>query len=170
MYVAEGLADNRIAIIHKVHHVLADGVASANQMAVAMASVRTRRGCSAPIDARLPLTRASLLKAAGRDHVGLIRKLPRLVSETATGVTRVRRRSKERGQHPDLARNFAPPACFINHVVSPGRRFATAPLALADVKETAKHLGVTLNDIVLATAAGALRRCCCDTTDTPTHR
>jgi diacylglycerol O-acyltransferase len=37
MYVAEGLADNRIAIIHKVHHVLADGVASANQMAKAMA-------------------------------------------------------------------------------------------------------------------------------------
>ena len=32
MYVAEGLADNRIAIIHKVHHVLADGAAWANQM------------------------------------------------------------------------------------------------------------------------------------------
>src|SRR6478736_2014978 len=37
MYVAEGLTDGRIAIIHKVHHVLADGVASANQMARAMA-------------------------------------------------------------------------------------------------------------------------------------
>jgi diacylglycerol O-acyltransferase / wax synthase len=73
-----------------------------------------------------------------------------------TGVSRVRRRAKERGHHPDLARNFAPPQCFINHVVSPGRRFATAPLSLADVKETSKHLGVTLNDIVLATAAGAL--------------
>jgi diacylglycerol O-acyltransferase / wax synthase len=36
MYVAEGLAENRIAIIHKVHHVLADGVASANQMALAI--------------------------------------------------------------------------------------------------------------------------------------
>jgi WS/DGAT/MGAT family acyltransferase len=90
--------------------------------------------------------------------VGLIRKLPRLVRETATGVSRVRRRSKDRGAHPDLARNFAPPPCFINHRVTPGRRFATAPLALSDVKETGKHLGVTLNDIVLATAAGALRR------------
>ncbi len=36
MYIAEGLADNRIAIIHKVHHVLADGVASANQLAMAL--------------------------------------------------------------------------------------------------------------------------------------
>ena len=155
MYVAEGLADNRIALIHKVHHVLADGVASANQMAKALAPFDPEAREATASD---PMTRMSLLKAAGRDHVGLIRKLPRLVSETATGVSRVRRRAKERGRHPDLARNFAPPASFINHVVSPGRRFATAPLALSDVKETSKHLGVTLNDVVLATAAGALRR------------
>ena len=155
MYVAEGLADNRIAIIHKVHHVLADGVASANQMAKVLAPFDPDARDATASD---PMSRATLLKAAGRDHVGLIRKLPRLVSETATGVSRVRRRAKERGRHPDLARNFAPPASFINHVVSPGRRFATAPLALSDVKETSKHLGVTLNDVVLATAAGALRR------------
>ncbi|MCV6967203.1 wax ester/triacylglycerol synthase family O-acyltransferase [Mycobacterium intermedium] len=158
MYVVDGVADNRIAVIHKVHHVLADGVASANQMAKAMQAEIP----SVPLASLRPedqsWTRRSLLTAAARDHVGLIRKIPRLVSETATGVTRVRRRAKERGKHPELARNFAPPDSFINHVVSPGRRFATAPLALADVKQTSKHLGVTLNDIVLATAAGALRR------------
>jgi diacylglycerol O-acyltransferase / wax synthase len=157
MYVAEGLAENRIAIIHKVHHVLADGVASANQMAMALQPRQPApAGLLSPVG-RTP-TRADLLRAAARDHVGLIRKLPRLVQETATGVSRVRRRSKERGAHPDLARNFAPPQCFINHRVTPGRRFATAPLALSDVKETAKHLGVTLNDVVLAVASGALRQ------------
>ena len=140
-----------------MHHVLADGVASANQMAMAL---QPRQSTHAPLagSADGPLTRAGLLRGAARDHVGLIRKLPRLVRETATGVSAVRRRSKERGTHPDLARNFAPPQCFINHRVTPGRRFATAPLALSDVRETAKHLGVTLNDVVLATAAGALRR------------
>jgi diacylglycerol O-acyltransferase / wax synthase len=158
MYVVDGLADNRIAIIHKVHHVLADGLASANQMAQAMEPHEPSATMHVPNASDSARTRGSLLKAAGRDHVGLIKKLPRLVRETATGVTRVRRRAKERGRHPDLARNFAPPQCFLNHVVTPGRRFATAPLALADVKETSKHLGVTLNDIVLATASGALRR------------
>jgi diacylglycerol O-acyltransferase / wax synthase len=158
MYVAEGLADNRIAIIHKVHHVLADGVASANQMAKAMEPRQPTEVVGMLEEPDLVRTRAALLKAAGRDHVGLIRKLPRLVSETTTGVSRVRRRSKERGENPDLARNFAPPQCFINHVVTPGRRFATAPLSLADVKETGKHLGVTINDMVLAMSAGALRR------------
>jgi WS/DGAT/MGAT family acyltransferase len=157
MYLADGLADNRIAIIHKVHHVLADGVASANQMAMAIQPLLSRQAYSASIPDS-PRSRGALLKAAARDHVGLIRKLPRLMSETATGISRVRRRSKERGDHPELARNFAPPKSFINHVVTPGRRFATAPLALADVKQTGKHLGVTLNDVVLATVAGALRR------------
>ena len=158
MYVADGLADNRVAIIHKVHHVLADGMASANQMARAIATQGPSGVIGMLDEPDIARTTGALLTAAARDHVRLIRRLPRLAKETATGVSRVRRRAKERGDNPDLARNFAPPACFLNHVVTPGRRFATAPLALADVKATAKHLGVTLNDIVLATAAGALRR------------
>jgi diacylglycerol O-acyltransferase / wax synthase len=158
MYVAEGLADDRIAIIHKVHHVLADGTASANQMAKAIQPEGPSGVMGAFEDPDIARTRSALLKVAARDHVGLIRKLPRLVNETATGVSRVRRRSKERGDHPDLARNFAPPDCFINHVVTPGRRFATAPLSLTDVREVSKRLGVTINDIVLAMSAGALRQ------------
>lgn len=158
MYVVDGLADNRMAVVHKVHHVLADGMASANQMAKAMQTEMPLTPLASMRPEDQSWTRGSLLKAAGRDHVALIRKIPRLVNETATGVARVRRRAKERGHHPELARNFSPPECFINHVVSPGRRFATAPLALADVKQTSKRLGVTLNDIVLATAAGALRQ------------
>ena len=46
MYIAEGLAGNRIAIIHKVHHALADGVASANQMGMALSRTnRPTSGC-----------------------------------------------------------------------------------------------------------------------------
>ena len=59
---------------------------------------------------------------------------------------------------PELTRPFTPPPSFMNHRVDPQRRFATATLALADVKETAKHLGVTINDMVLAISAGALRK------------
>ncbi|OBI80942.1 wax ester/triacylglycerol synthase family O-acyltransferase [Mycobacterium sp. E740] len=155
MYVAEGLADDRIAIIHKVHHVLADGVASANQMARAMEPEEPAP--VTPVVDPAARSTAQLLSAAGRDHAHLIGRLPRLINETATGVSRVRKRAKERGPHPDLARNFAPPQTFLNHRVSPGRRFATTPLSLPQVKEASRHLGVTLNDIVLATAAGALR-------------
>jgi diacylglycerol O-acyltransferase len=154
MYVAEGLVDGRVAVIHKVHHALADGVASANQMAKALDGA-SWGGRAAPVDSELAT--ADLLRAAARDHVGQVRRTPKLIRQTAVGITRVRRRSRERGSHPDVARNFAPPPTFINHVVSPGRRFATAPLSLSDVKEVGKQLGVTINDMVLATAAGALR-------------
>src|SRR6185312_9512022 len=83
--------------------------------------------------------------------------LPRLISDAARGIARLRKRTKERPDHPELARMFQAPPTFLNHVVSPVRTFATATLSLAEVKETAKHLGVTFNDVVLAIAAGGLR-------------
>ncbi|UXA19863.1 wax ester/triacylglycerol synthase family O-acyltransferase [Mycobacterium sp. SMC-4] len=157
MYVAEGLADNKIAVIHKVHHVLADGVASANQLAMVIQGGEPMVCGELPAGSGESRETAHLLWDAGRDHWRQVRRLPRLMNETITGISRVRQQSRARGRHPELARNFAPPPSFINHVVTPGRRFATAPLALADVKQTARQLQVTLNDIVLATAAGALR-------------
>ena len=66
-------------------------------------------------------------------------------------------RKSSRKLSPELTRPFTPPPSFMNHVLTPERHFATATLALADVKETSKHLGVTINDLVLAISAGALR-------------
>ena len=157
MYFAEGMADNRFAVIGKVHHALADGVASANLMAKAMdlkGPIQDERDLDIT---HAPPSAGELVKTAWQDHLRQFRKLPRLTRETAAGIGRVRRRGKERGEQPEMAKSFSPPPTFINHVVSPGRRFATATLALSDVKQTSKHLGITLNDLVLATAAGALR-------------
>src|SRR5215204_3045338 len=69
MYVAEGLADDRIAIIHKVHHVLADGVASANQMAKAIQPQGPSEVMGVFEEPDIARTRPALLKAAAQDHV-----------------------------------------------------------------------------------------------------
>jgi diacylglycerol O-acyltransferase len=156
-HFAEGLADGRFALIGKVHHALADGVASVNLLARAMDledPVQDKRGNDA---AGVTATRGELLRAAARDHARQIAELPRLIRDAAVGMSRVRRRSKERGNHPDLADAFAAPSTFLNHLVSPQRRFATATLPLAEVKATAKALGITVNDVVLAIATGGLR-------------
>lgn len=58
MYLAEGLTGNRIAIIHKVHHVLADGVASANQMAKVMEPLLSATQAVPPLD-DMPRTRGT---------------------------------------------------------------------------------------------------------------
>ena len=100
MYVAEGLVGNRVAIIHKVHHVLADGVASANQMGWAIQTEPPEFPAKAIHTEEHERTTSGLMLAASRDHARQIRRLPALLAETARGVSRVRRRAKERGSHP----------------------------------------------------------------------
>jgi diacylglycerol O-acyltransferase len=154
-YFVDGMADRKVALIVKVHHALADGVASANLLARAMDPKGPTHG--GDVKARTPPSRAALVSAAGRDHLEQIKRLPAVIRDTVSGVAKVRRRSSERGKHPELAKAFSSPPTFINHSVSPGRRFATATLALSDVKQTTKHLGITINDLVLSISAGALR-------------
>jgi len=156
-HFAEGMADDRFALIGKVHHTLADGLASANLLARLMDLTGSEQSERADYTTCEPPSRAELLRAAGRDHAAHVAALPGLVRDAAQGFARVRRNNRERTDHPDMAKMFKLPPTFLNHVVSPGRTFATASLSLAEVKETAKHLGVTFNDIVLSMAAGGLR-------------
>jgi diacylglycerol O-acyltransferase / wax synthase len=156
-HFAEGMADDRFALIGKVHHTLADGVASANLLARLMdlsGSAPDEREdyvtCDRP-------TTAELLREVGRDHLQHVAALPGLISDAVCGISRVRRRSRQRDDNPELAKIFKTPPTFLNHVVSPARTFATASVSLAEVKQTAKQLSVTFNDIVLAMAAGGLR-------------
>jgi diacylglycerol O-acyltransferase len=155
MYFIEGLAGDRIAVLGKIHHALADGVASANLMARGMDLQ------AAPDDRDSHATdpapsKSELVRSAFGDHLRQIGRLPGVVRYTAQGISRVRKSSHALG--PELTRPFTPPPSFMNHRVDATRRFATATLALADVKETGKSLGVTINDMVLAISAGALRR------------
>jgi diacylglycerol O-acyltransferase len=155
MYFIEGLANGRIAVLGKIHHALADGVASANLLARGMdlqQGPQTDRDSYATDPAP---TRGELLRSAYADHVRLVGRLPGTVRYTAQGIRRVRKSSKKLS--PELTRPFTPPPSFMNHRVDAQRRFATATLALADIKQTAKQLGVTINDMVLAISAGALR-------------
>jgi WS/DGAT/MGAT family acyltransferase len=155
MYFVEGLANNRIAVVGKIHHALADGVAAANLLARGMdlapgpASGETRYAPDAA-----PST-GELVRSAFVDHLRNLRRIPRTVGYTAQGINRVRRSTRKLS--PELTRPFTPPPSFMNHMLTPERRFATATLALSDIKETGKALGVTINDMVLALSAGALR-------------
>jgi diacylglycerol O-acyltransferase len=156
MYLIDGLADGRIAVVAKIHHALADGVASANLMAQGM---DLQPGPQSDGDAYVPdppPTRKQLTGSAFRDHLRQIGRVPATIKYTAQGINRVR--NSNRKLSPELTRPFAPPPSFINHPLTSERRFATASLALADIKGTAKHLGVSINDLVLAMSAGALRK------------
>ncbi|OBG65662.1 wax ester/triacylglycerol synthase family O-acyltransferase [Mycobacterium sp. E3339] len=153
MYFVEGLANNRIAVVGKIHHALADGVASANLLARGMDLQPGPEG--GPYVCDPPPTTRQLMSSAFADHLRHVGRIPGTIRYTAQGLGRVRRSSRKLS--PELSRPFEPPPSFINHKITPERRFATATLALADVKETGKRLGATINDMVLAMSAGALR-------------
>jgi diacylglycerol O-acyltransferase / wax synthase len=156
MYLVEGLANGRIAVVGKVHHALADGVASANLLARGMDITEGPQRDRDSYATDPTPSSGELVRSAFADHLRQIRRIPGLVKYTADGMTRVRRSSRKLS--PELTRPFTPPPSFMNHVLTPGRLFATATLALADVKETSKKLGVTINDLVLAMSSGALRK------------
>lgn len=96
-----------------------------------------------------------MVRTAFTDHMRQIGRLPGVMRYTAQGIQRVRKSRKRLSA--ELTRPFTPPPSFMNHRVDAQRRSATATLALADVKETGKHLAVTIDDMVLAISAGALR-------------
>lgn len=155
MYLIEGLAGGRIAVLGKIHHALADGVASANLMARGMDLQNGPQRDRDSYATDPPPGRSELVRTAFRDHLRQIGKLPATVRYTAQGLRRVRQSDKKLS--PELTRPFTPPPSFMNHMVDGTRKFATATLSLADIKQTAKHLGVTINDMVLGISAGALR-------------
>ena len=153
MYFIEGLANDRIAVVGKIHHALADGVASANLMARGM---DLQPGpAEGPYLCDPDPTAMQLMTSAFADHLRHVGRIPATIRYTAQGLGRVRRSSRKLS--PELTRPFEPPPTFMNHMITPERRFATATLALADVKETGKRLGATINDMVLAMSTGALR-------------
>src|SRR6476619_7759783 len=156
MYFIEGLANGRIAVLGKIHHALADGVASANLLARGMDLLDGPQSDDSSYATDPAPSTGELVRSAVADHMRHIGRLPGVMRYTAQGIGRVRKSSKKFSS--ELTRPFTPPPSFMNHRVDALRRFATATLALADVKETAKALDVTINDMVLAISAGALRQ------------
>jgi diacylglycerol O-acyltransferase len=152
IYVVDGLADGRVAAITKIHHALADGVASANLLAGAFDRPESISFDAAEFD-RLP-TKTQLLRAATRDHIRQITELPDLLRYTAAGVRRVRR-SRRNGS--EAVERLQAPKSFLNHRLTTERRFATTSLPFAEAKQVTRQLGCTVNDLVLAMSAGAVR-------------
>jgi WS/DGAT/MGAT family acyltransferase len=156
-HFAEGLAAHKVAIIGKIHHALADGVASANLLARIMDLTGPAQDDRDNDTTCVPPSTVELLRAAAEDHARQAVALPGVMAEALAGALRLRRRARQRGRQPDLARMLHAPPTFINHKVSPARTFATATLSLPQVKQTGKQLQITINDMVMAIAAGALR-------------
>ncbi|WP_068273604.1 WS/DGAT/MGAT family O-acyltransferase [Aldersonia kunmingensis] len=156
LHVCEGLADGRVAVIGKLHHALADGIA-----ANALLANITDQNHSAQTDlvTRVEQTPSTIeqVRLALRDAVALFPRLGALLWRTSVSLralVRHRRHSDVAVPRPVLD---APRTSF-NGPLTSRRIFATCTLPLDEIKEIRRTHDVTINDVVLGVVAGALRR------------
>ncbi len=162
LWVVEGLAEDRFAIIAKIHHCMIDGVSGVDLTTILLNLVPTSEIEDAPEWQPRPapngtqLTVSELARTARRaiDNLGSVGELMKeskdWVGSTARKLAAVRS-SLESGWLTPTGRTP------LNPEIGPNRRFDWTEMPLADVKGVKDALGGTLNDVVLATVAGAIR-------------
>jgi diacylglycerol O-acyltransferase len=163
VWLIEGVSRSRCALLAKVHHCMADGVAGFAWFASLLA------GSDAAIEEPPPWTprpapdRDELLRReVGRraeQWLGALQKLPGLLErreEIEELAARVSQRASAIGESLSAALTASPQTPF-NGELGPLRSFASRTLPLARAKALQAALGGTLNELALSCVAGALR-------------
>ena len=157
MTLVDGLAGGRQAIVLEIHHALMDGFATLATLArifSASGGPDDHPGDASP-PGRVPGGVRLVAGAIGHQARVLVR-LPGLVATTRRGAAAVRqRRSGAAVKAPDAGVDT--PLSTINRGFTAERRFARTWLPLEEVRRVKEAAGVTVNDVVLAVVAGALR-------------
>lgn len=161
MYLVEGLSDDRFSIITKTHHAMVDGVAAVDIGQVILDTSPEPR--ETPEDTWAPAAEPSWVELVAGAVADVVRRPAAVVDTVRGGMDDVRstveRLARDAGGLFAAAATAARPAPLspLNAVIGKQRRYATAILDLNDHKRVRKTHGGTINDVVLATVAGALR-------------
>jgi WS/DGAT/MGAT family acyltransferase len=161
MWVVEGLSGDDpdftgpVAVVHRFHHVLGDGVAVRDMLA---------RLCSTEADPPAPkavegvgsfsrrqIALDGLRRFAYRPWFAATRVLPATVLAVLRTLLRIVRGHAMSGA-------FVAPPTFFNSNITARRATAFVQLDPQDVKRVRDSFGVTLNDVMLGVVSGALRQ------------
>ena len=161
--VIEGLDGDRFAFVTKIHHSMIDGISGAELLAILLNLTPVEEiPDPEPWQARpVPsgtefLVRESMRRVGtAMDNVRSVRSLrnnARLVAYQTARRARAVAYSLGSGW---LSQAMKTP---LNGKVGPNRRYAVSVSDLGEVKEVKNLLGGTVNDVVLATVAGGVRK------------
>jgi diacylglycerol O-acyltransferase len=161
-HIIEGLRDGRVAMYHKTHHAVVDGVSAMRLLASVLSTDPDERDMPA-MWARQP-TRARPPRAVdGVEHS--LADVPVQALRTAMGITAeaagmstalVRTLSKGLKNETSSLSLYAPRTIF-NQNITGSRRFAAQDWPIDRLRAIGKATGATLNDVVLAMCSGAMR-------------
>ena len=174
-YIIDGLKSGQVALYTKVHHAGIDGQAGVEVGKAIFDLEATGRVVkpprSRPRGSGYQLGMAELASAALRNtaqqYVKLFKMAPAIV-RAISGLARPDEKAAEKltTTAPKKFNLFAP-RTSLNVSITNQRTFAGRTISLAETKYIAKHFGVSLNDVVMATVAGALRHYLADNNELP---
>jgi diacylglycerol O-acyltransferase / wax synthase len=161
LFIADGLADGRVALIAKVHHSTLYGAAGAEFIAelLDLSADPPEAARAEPVDRASSPSRGGLVQRTMIAQARLPWRIGKLVVDglgNAVGTVRslggvVRRHGRE--ALPALA-----PRTPISGVLTERREAAFEALSLEETRRVKDAAGVKLNDVVLAVVAMAVRR------------
>ena len=161
MWFVEGLEGGRVAVLEKLHHAVADGLASVELAAVLLDM--TRHVPAPPTRAQWQPRRASGTgRRAAHDLACMAARTRRGATTLAGGLRHPRRALGRAAEAADGMRSlFAPsplaPGSSINMPIGPHRRIAVVRQSLAQLHIVERGAGVTLNDVLLTAVGGGIR-------------
>jgi WS/DGAT/MGAT family acyltransferase len=183
-YVIEGLPDGDFAVLTKVHHSTIDGAAGAEMLSIILdpSDPKEDRWRAERVPGNTELLARTAVELARTPAKALrlqVKALSELGRVTQTrGFTDAANRIRKglpgpagaavRGllgdvrpveaDQPPLLPSVGGPRTPFNASITPHRRFAYRSASLGHIKQIKKACGATINDIVMAVCAGALRR------------
>lgn len=154
LVVVEGLAGDRVAVVAKVHHAVADGAATVALLQRALGAPDKDTGVAPWRPDPVP-TRFELVRRAAHDHRARLSRLPALATQSIRGLRASELRRRSAADKPPLP--FETPKTPFNVSLTPARTYAMAALALGDLRAVSRSRDAKLNDVYLAVCGGALR-------------
>lgn len=179
LYLIHGLEGDRVAVLTKFHHAAVDGASGAEILGILLDTepgghpaepareirdqpMPSQLGMLARGLAGIPRQPLRALRAAPKslphlDRNPFMRQIPGVGALAAVSrrVFRAPPRTKDGGVLEGRA--LRAPRTILNQPISPHRRLALSSQSLDEIKRIKNQLGVTVNDVVVAICAGALR-------------
>ncbi len=159
-HLIEGLADGRFALYTKIHHSVVDGVAGMRLMQSSLATDAGDYSRLPPWGQKRPKrTRTTAAAAVGPTSASAL-AIDKLGSHArnSAGLFRAAAETWKLVRDKQGAAPYQAPRSPLNVKISSARRFSAQSYSLTRIRALAKARGATINDIVMAMCAGALRR------------
>jgi diacylglycerol O-acyltransferase len=162
-----------VAIVTKVHHVMIDGSSGVGLLGVLYDSdengKQNKRSKPKPFNPEPLPDELSLLLKSGYGFLKNPFKVPKTVGETVLNFVKSKAASQLSIQKEFSSTKFPVPITIFNGKISAKRTWGTAILSFDRINALRKVAGGSINDMILAICAGAIRRYLVEKEKLPLH-